>query len=207
MKSCLICDDHAMLRESLAGLVEGSWPQADISIASDYLSAWAAIEAGPDLCITDLSMPGADPSSGISVMRQAAPDTPILVVTGNEDDALLLELFNAGISGFVAKTSQSAIVEAAIRVVLAGESYIPQRILALTAGSSGTSSSASTPRLTVRQGDVLRLIADGKSNKEVARQLDLSPATVKAHAAAAFAVLGATNRMEGVLKAKELGLI
>lgn len=194
----------------MAGLVEGAWPEAVLTIVGDYPSAWKAIESSPDLCITDLSMPGSEPLDGIAHMRSVAPDAPMVVVTGNEDDELLLALFELGISGFVTKTSQSAVIEAAIRVVLAGGTYVPERVLTLSSGRDGSvnlSGVATHARLTERQGDVLKLIAAGMSNKEVARELELSPATVKAHAAAAFAALGVNNRIEGVLKAKELDLI
>ena len=132
-----------------------------------------------------------------------------MVVTGNEDDAVFLELLEAGIAGFVPKTSKSEVIEAAIRLVLAGGRYIPPRIIELAARRHSTTDSAGSAyvRLTERQGDVLRLIASGQTNKEVARGLDLSPATVKAHAAAAIATLGASNRTEAVVKARALGLI
>jgi DNA-binding NarL/FixJ family response regulator len=210
MKTCLICDDHAMMREALAGAVALGWPDAEISQAADFPQAWAAAAAGPDLIISDLVMPGAQPVEGIGRLRAAAPDAPILVVTGNEEDEVLLALFRLGIAGFAPKTSKSAIIEAAIRLVLAGGRYLPPRVAELAArqaGSAGPAPPATVVRLTERQVDVLKLIATGESNKEIARELDLSPATIKAHAAAAMAALGAVNRTEAVVKAREMGLI
>jgi DNA-binding NarL/FixJ family response regulator len=210
MKTCLICDDHAMMREALSGAVAIGWPNAQVIQAVDYPSAWSAAMAGPDLIISDLVMPGAQPVEGIRRLREAAPDTPILVVTGNEEDAVLLALFRLGIAGFAPKTSKSAIIEAAIRLVLAGGSYIPPRIVELAAGATpaaAPAASARGARLTERQVDVLKLIALGQSNKEIARDLDLSPATIKAHTAAAIAALGAVNRTEAVMRAREMRLI
>ena len=209
MKTCLICDDHAMMREALEGAVAIGWPDAVVTQAVDYPTAWSAAMAGPDLIISDLVMPGASPFEGVRRLREAAPDTPILVVTGNEEDEVLLALFRLGIAGFAPKTSKSAIIEAAIRLVLAGGRYLPPRIVELAAGAAPAPASpvARYGRLTERQVDVLKLIALGQSNKEIARDLDLSPATIKAHAAAAMAALGAANRTEAVMKAREMGLI
>jgi DNA-binding NarL/FixJ family response regulator len=209
MKSCLICDDHAMMREALAGAVALGWPDAAVTQAADFPQAWAAAAGGPDLIISDLVMPGAAPVEGIRRLKAAAPASPILVVTGAEEDEVLLALLELGIAGFAPKTSKSAIIEAAIRLVLAGGRYLPPRLVELAverAGGGGKAVSVS-PRLTERQSDVLARIALGRSNKEIARELDLSPATVKAHIAAGLAVLGAANRTEAVVRARELGLI
>lgn len=211
MKTCLICDDHAMMREALAGAVAVGWPDAAVTQAADFPAAWAAAAAGPDLIISDLVMPGAAPVEGVRRLRAAAPAAPILVVTGAEEDEVLLALFELGIAGFAPKTSKSAIIEAAIRLVLAGGRYLPPRVAELAARSGAAADApqpaSGGPRLTERQADVLKLVAAGRSNKEIARELDLSPATIKAHAAAAMAALGAVNRTEAVMKARALGLI
>lgn len=210
MNACLIADDHAMMREALAGAVAIGWPQAIVTLAPDFPAAWAAAAALPDLIISDLVMPGAPPLEGIRRLREIAPDTPILVVTGNEDDATLLALFDLGIAGLAPKTSKSAVIEAAIGLVLAGGRYLPPRVIELASRRGGAAiapAPSSAIRLTQRQLDVLALIARGQSNKEIARELDLSPATVKAHTAAAMAALDASNRTDAVMKARARGLI
>ena len=209
MRSCLIADDHAMMREALGGAVGYSWPQAKVTLANDFPSAWAGAETHPDLIISDLVMPGAPSLEGIRRLREISPGSPILVVTGNEDDQTLLALFHLGIAGFAPKTSESSVIEAIIRLVLAGARYLPPRVMELAAQREGDPPSAAIgrPRLTDRQIDVLRLISAGQSNKQIARELDLSPATIKAHTAAAMAALGAANRAEAVFRASEQGLI
>ena len=212
MKTCLICDDHEMMREALSGTVAMGWPDAEVTQAADYPSAWAAAAGKPDLIISDLVMPGASPVDGVRRLAETAPDTPILVVTGNEDDAVLMALLKLGVAGFAPKTSKSAVIEAAIRLVLAGGRFLPPRLLELATRDAAPAAPRLTPegfaaRLTERQLDVLRLIAAGGSNKEIARDLDLSPATIKAHTAAAIAALGAANRTEAAMRARELGLI
>jgi two-component system, NarL family, nitrate/nitrite response regulator NarL len=205
MKSCLICDDHAMMREAIAGAVRYGWPEAEITQAGDYHAAWAAMASlKPDLCICDLVMPGSTSVAGISRLRDASPDTPILVVTGNEDDETLLALLELGIAGFAPKTSKSALIEAAIQLVRAGGRYLPPRLIAIAGRRGG---SATTARLTDRQRDVLGRIATGKTNKEIARDLNLSPATVKAYTSAAILALGASNRIDAANRAREKGLL
>lgn len=210
MKTCLICDDHVMMREAISGAVKFGWPETHVIQAADYPSAWDAIATfRPDLCISDLVMPGAKPVDGIARLRKNAPDTPILVVTGNEDDATLLALFDLGIAGFAFKTSKSAVIEAAIRLVLAGERYIPERVIALASERNGElrGDRKGHGRLTARQTDVLTRIATGKTNKEIARDLDLSPATVKAHTAAIILALECSNRTDAVYVARGRSLI
>lgn len=201
-----------MMREALVGVIDFNWPDAHVNVAKDFNEAWDAMKEKPDLCITDLSMPGASPIDGIRELRKIAPDTPLLVVTGNEQDSLLLDLYKLGIAGFVTKTSQTAVIEAAIRVVMAGERFMPERILRLAMQGNGpiqpyVDESQHQARLTVRQIETLALVAKGDSTKEIARALDLSPSTVKAHTAAAIAALGATNRTEAVAKAMRIGII
>ncbi|CAM3034332.1 LuxR family transcriptional regulator [Sphingomonas antarctica] len=205
MKQVLVADDHAMMRAALAGMVALGWPDADVTTAEDFTAAVAAA-AGRDLILCDLAMPDMGPVDGIHAVRTAAPDTPLIVVTGQDDDDLLIALFGLGISGFIPKTSDGQVFEAAIRLVLAGGQYLPPRLLAL-AGGRDVPAAVDTSILTARQLDVLRLMAEGISNKEIARRLDLSPATVKAHAAAVFNAMGVGNRTEAAYRARAAGLL
>ena len=208
MKTCLICDDHALMRDALGGAVALGWPDAAIAEAADFPSAWSAAEQLPDLIVSDLMMPGSAPVDGIRQLRHVAPNTPVLVITGSEDDELLLQLFDLGIAGFVPKSSRTPIITAAIQLVLSGGLYLPPALLDLVARRGGNAPTpVQRPRLTPRQSDVLRLIAAGRSNKEIARELDLSPATIKAHTAAAIAALSTANRTEAVVVAQAAGLI
>ncbi|KPF71746.1 hypothetical protein IP88_10530 [alpha proteobacterium AAP81b] len=204
MLRCLIADDHAMMRAALAGAVRFAVPDAEISEVGDFPAAWAAATAtAPGLIVCDLAMPGATPVAGVTRLRALVPACPILVVTGSEEDAVLLALLAADIAGFAPKTSDGAVIEAAIRLVLAGGRFLPPRLAEL---ALGVASAAPPPRLTERQRDILHHIAAGRSNKEIARELDLSPATIKVHAAAAFAALGTDNRHDAVTRARTLGL-
>lgn len=191
-----------------------SWPRAEITLAGDFPSAWSSAAAGPDLILCDLGMPGAGPVEGIRRLREVAPGSPVLVVTGVEDDQILLDMFEIGVAGFIPKVSSPTILELAMRLILAGGHYLPERMIKLTSRLSETSTEppsfvagANFSKLTVRQIEILRMIATGKSNKEIARALCLSPATVKAHVAAVIAALGSANRTEAAFAARNLGVI
>jgi DNA-binding NarL/FixJ family response regulator len=215
MKTCLICDDHVLVREALAGTVQLGWPDARIAQAGDFPAAWALAAAGFDLCIADLMMPGASPLRGIEGLQYAAPAMPILVVTGTEDDAMLLDLLDMGIAGFAPKTASGAIIEAALRLITAGGRYLPPRLADIAATRIDScrvkprrdESAILADRLTDRQMDVLRLVARGLSNKEIARSLALAPSTVKTHLAHIQNCLGAVNRTDASIKARGLNLL
>lgn len=195
-----------MMRDALAGAVRLAYPGVIVTEADDYPSAWAAAAANPDLVLCDLIMPGAGPEEGIAGVQNAAPGVPVLVFTGHEDDALLLRLFRMGVAGLLPKSARSVVVESAIHLVLAGGRYVPRRLVEMS-DLSGAPSEPTNVHLSPRQVEILRAIAMGQTNKEIARTFDLSPATVKAHAAATFLALGVTNRTEAAFKARQRGLI
>lgn len=205
MRSCLIADDHALMRGALAGLVGGRWPDAAIVEAENFASARAIAPTlqAPAIAIVDLDMPGAAPLEGIAQLRDAAPGLPLLVVTGLADDAMMRALLAAGVGGFASKTESPQILLAAIDLVVNGGRYLPPRVAALLIEADV----GQGPRLTARQEDVVRLVAEGRSNKEIAQALGLSPATVKTHVAQAMAAIGAANRTDAAVKARAAGLV
>lgn len=204
MRSCLIADDHALMRSALAGLIARRWPDANIVEAGDFATACDAATAleTPALAIVDLDMPGSEPLAGVEALRAVVPSVPVLIVTGTSDDALMRRLLATGVAGFAHKTESPDVLLAAIELVLAGGRYIPARIANLLEARA----EAPRPLLTARQEDVVRRIAQGRSNKEIALDLGLSPATVKSHVAQAMAAIGATNRTEAAVKARAAGL-
>ena len=203
-----------MMREALVGSVRLAFPGVAIAEAGDFPSAWAAAGQRPDLIMSDLGMPGAGPADGISGLLRAAPAVPVLVVTANEEDVLLLQLFDLGIAGLIPKSATGRIIEAAIRLILAGGRYLPDRVIELASARSGASAlmrpapstGNGTSRLTARQIEVIEKMAQGQTNKEIARSFGISPATVKAHAMAAFMSLGVSTRAEAVGKAQRLAV-
>jgi two-component system, NarL family, nitrate/nitrite response regulator NarL len=200
----LIADDHAMMRSALAGAVAMAAPDASITMAGDFPSAWAA-GPGHDLILCDLLMPGAGPQQGISQLRAAAGEVPLLVVTGSQDDQTMLAILALGVAGFVPKAVSGPVLEAAIRLVMAGGQYLPPRLAALALRQPAPAV-VELP-LTPRQRDVLRAIADGRTTKEIALELGIAPATVKAHTATILDVLGASNRAQAAAIARAAGIL
>ncbi|WP_197041843.1 LuxR C-terminal-related transcriptional regulator [Sandarakinorhabdus oryzae] len=204
MNRCLIADDHPLLLDSLALLIGARWPAAELFTAGNFPEAVAQAARAPDLCIVDLMMPGAEPLAGVLALQAAAPDARLLIVTGSDDDALMLELVAKGIAGFVSKRSPAPLLLAAVELVLAGGRYLPDRLATLAVT---TANRRQDGQVTSRQIEVLVLIAAGLTNKAIAKELGLSPATVKTHVAMAIAAVGATNRTEAAIRAAAAGLI
>lgn len=206
MESCLIADDHPLVREALAGMIATRWPDARIEEAADFPSAWAAAQTqGPRLCLIDLTMPGATPQAGVERLRDLLPEARIVVMTGNDDDAVMLALARGTADGYLQKTESPAVLLSAIELVLAGGRHYPARLAEIAAGAGKQAASERT--LTERQSEVLRCIARGLSNKEIARELGVSPATVKTHVSQALLAVGAANRTEAAVRARDIGLV
>ena len=209
MKSCLICDDHSLVRGAIRGAVAGRWPEASIVEAVDFPSSWELAGRKPDLILTDLDMPGAEPRAGVEELLRMSGGAPVIVITGSHDDDLLLDLLSMGVAGFLPKTGEVEVMLAAIALVLAGGRYLPPRVAELLAGKSSDKSNQPSAdwHLTDRQLSVLRLVAQGSSNKEIALALGLSPATVKTHVAQVLATIDAKNRTDAASKARLAGLV
>lgn len=202
----LICDDHPMVRQSLAATVRGLWPETELLEAPDFPSAWAFAAREPDLILADLGMPGATPIEGVRELLARAPDARCLVVTGSDEDASAAELAGIGVDGLVRKTATPAMIEAAIALVARGGRYMPAHIMAVPV-SRPAAVARDTVALTDRQRDVLQRMAEGRSNKEIGRELGIAPDTVKSHVSQIFGVLGAVNRADACMKGKSLGVI
>ena len=214
----VICDDHPLVGQALAMPVETGF-DARVTLATSFQQALDTVQrgGGTDLCIVDYHIPGEDSAAGLARLRQAIGAGKLLVFSGSESDDDLRIALASGADGFLPKSSPPEVIEAAVRLVLAGGRYIPQRVQELAfAGLPAARAVAPPPEvapplrpgpLTERQSTVLELLATGLSNKEIARQLGISPATVKAHIAQISALLKAHNRTEAVANAHLAGLI
>jgi DNA-binding NarL/FixJ family response regulator len=206
----LIADDHPLFRKGLRILL-GAVP--DFALVGEAETGQTAVarslELQPDVVLMDLQMPG---GSGIEATREivaASPTTKILVVTLFEDDDSVFAALRAGARGYVLKDTDEEELIRAIRAVGHGEAIfgpaVASRVLAFFA--AGRSDAPRLfPTLTEREGEILRLMARGKSNATIADELYLSPKTVANHVSNIFAKLQVADRAEAIIRARDAGL-
>jgi two-component system response regulator NreC len=197
----LLADDHVTVRHGLKLLIDGQPDMKVISEASDGRSAvQKALELKPDVVVMDISMPGMNGLLATRALKERQPDAAIVTLTRHGDDAYLQELLRAGVSGYVLKQSAPAELLQAIRAAAAGGQYLDSTLTPrITAGflaKDGKGESKSGGAISQREADVLRLIASGYSNKEIAGRLVLSVKTVEAHKANAMRKLGLNGRID-----------
>lgn len=196
----LLADDHVTVRHGLKLLIEAQPDMKVVAEASDGASAIKqALALKPDVIVMDISMPGMNGLVATRKLKKQHPGAAIVTLTRHGDDAYLQELLRAGVSGYVLKQSAPAELLQAIRAAAAGGQYLDSTLTArVTAGFLGREGKGvkSGAALTDREADVLRLIAAGYSNKEIAGRLSLSVKTVEAHKANAMRKLGLTGRID-----------
>ena len=203
----LIADDHNLIREGIKLVLNRLMGSVDIMEADNFDDTHNIVTANTDLdlIVMDLFMPGMSGTQGVSIVRNTAPVSPIIVLSMSEDTNHMREALNYGANGYIPKSSKSSILTNAINLVLGGGIYIPPEMLD-TLSDTG-SNDDKKPQLTKRQTEVLNLIAQGRTNKEIARILDISDATVKSHTMTIFRQLGAENRTQAVHHAQQFNLI
>lgn len=203
----LLADDHEMIRmamrTALTPLAEWiDWHEA--SSAAEVLATLASRSDELDLALLDFNMPGANGTGWIEQLRTAHPTLPLIVVSAEESPDLVRSLIGCGVSGFIPKSDSAAVIRQAVMLVLSGGTYAPLRLLSSRAqGFGGDGKCGGMTGLTPRQLDVLQLLARGLPNKLIARELDLSEATVKVHLLAIFRTLDVHNRTEAVIAAQK----
>jgi DNA-binding NarL/FixJ family response regulator len=199
------------MRPIVAQLAEGG--TAVVYEASGYSEALDSIAAHPnlDLVLLDLRMPDVSGFAALADIAERRPDLPVVVMTGEEDAALVRAAFDHGALGFIPKSSAPRLIlNACARP--AGGTYVPSQIMASVPAAPAPPpqrlDDATTERLgiTPRQADVLALLLAGKSNKLISRELTLAEGTVKNHVAAVLKALGVDTRVQAVIAASRLGL-
>lgn len=207
MKTLLV-DDHGLFREGLAMLITQGFAQLQLLQAGDLAEALGQLQAHPDteLLLLDLALPDSAGASGLLRLREHAPQLKIVVLSADDAPATVLAAIDAGAAGFIPKTARSGVMQQALRTVLAGGVYLPPALLLGPRTELGTDAADAVAGLTPRQTDVLRLLIEGKPNKLICRELELSESTVKTHLASIFRRLGASSRTQAVVAAARLGL-
>jgi DNA-binding NarL/FixJ family response regulator len=200
----LIADDHPLVRDALARTVRKLADVVAVHEVGDLDALLNLARAGgADLALIDLNMPGMNGISGLVRLREAAPTLPVVVASGQEDATTIRSVLAAGAVGFIPKSEKSEFLLSALRLVQAGGTYVPARLLE---AAPGVAVPAAASELTPRQLDVLRCLMRGEPNKLIARELGLTEGTVKIHIAAILRALQARNRTEAVVRARSLGI-
>lgn len=214
MKTLLV-DDHGLFRDGLAMLITQGFAQLELQQAGDIAEALRQLQTHPDteLLLLDLALPDSAGTSGLMRLREHAPQVTIVVLSADESPETVLAAIDAGAAGFIPKTARSGVMQQALRTVLAGGVYLPPAmLLAPRAEAAAVALDPAPPDadavtgLTPRQTEVLRLLIEGKPNKLICRELELSESTVKTHLASIFRRLGASSRTQAVVAAARLGL-
>ena len=196
----LLADDHVVVRQGLKLVIEGQKDMVVVSEAGDGASAiQQAQELKPDVVIMDISMPGMNGLVATRTLKRVLPNCVVVTLTRHGDDAYLQELMRAGASAYVLKQSAPLELITAIRTCASGGQYLDSALTARVTGFLGRDGrkphqTGVTP--SDRESEVLRLIAAGYSNKEIAAQLELSVKTVEVHKANASRKLGLKGRID-----------
>ena len=211
MTKVLIADDHAIVRTGLRTLLSS---EQAFNLVGEATGGYETIEMvadfSPDILVLDLSMPDLD---GIEVTKKLVPEYPnlkILILTLHEDDALLREAIKSGASGYILKRAAESELISAIQIVMRGDLYVDPsmlRSLIEEKPKAARSELESVEPLTPREIDVLKLIVQGYTNRQIGVELNISVRTVEGHRANLSGKLGLRNRVELVRYAREHGLL
>lgn len=208
----LVIDDHPVVRDGLAALLRQLGPEVAVLLAEGVSQGLGLADVHPDLdvVILDLAMPGSDGFAALHEFGRLQPQLPVVVLSSSEDPRDVRRALASGALGYIPKSAPPRTILAAVQFVLAGNVYVPT-LLAQDTATRDEAGDYSFPKsavsLTSRQIDVLRLLCEGRSNKEIGRMLGVSQKTVKVHVTAIFKALNVANRVQAAAVADKAGLI
>lgn len=199
----LIADDHPLYRDALSMLVQQLSDDVSITTASCYDEVIELVRAEqmPDLILVDLHMPGIHAWQGISTLRELCPDIPLVVISSSESEEEHSKAIEYGAQGFIPKSLEGKSLVNALRLI------VENGITISPVAKNPMPPKPAAAKLTNRQHEVLQLLANGESNKLIARNLGLSEGTVKLHVRAVFTALNVSNRTQAVVTGEKLGLV
>jgi DNA-binding NarL/FixJ family response regulator len=219
----LIVDDHPLYREALMGAVAAACPDAALFAADSVAQLFDQLDRHPrvDLLLLDLNLPGAYGFNALAHLRGSHPELPVIVVSASDDARTMRQALAFGAQGFVSKSSDASTIGHSVRAVLRGERVLPLGLGSVReTGAEAATLDAPTldaaldvgalevaqriAQLTPQQFRVLGMLCAGRLNKQIAHELEITEATVKAHMTAIFRKLGAANRTQAVLLASRL---
>ena len=201
----VIADDHPLFRGAMREAISGLLEKVDIAEAGTFDDVVELLSSDVDLVLLDLAMPGVRGFSGLMYMRAQYPSVPVIVVSANDDPTAIRRCMEFGASGFIPKTLGVDTIRAAISRVLGGGVWAPPDV-DLSAGSDSEAAEliGRMATLTPQQVRVLMMLSEGLLNKQIAYQLGVSEATVKAHVSAILQKLGVESRTQAVIAAAKI---
>lgn len=203
----LVADDHPIVRAGLVGLLQA---EDDIDVVGTATTGVEAVEQAlaqrPDIVLMDLRMPELDGTAATAEIRAVAPEVKVVILTTYESDDAILSGVEAGASGYLLKAAPEQELLAGVRAVAAGEVALAPRVAAMLVNRVSKPTTP-TVALSPRELDVLRLVADGLSNRAIGERLFVGESTVKTHLLHVFTKLEVSDRTRAVTRAMELGLL
>ena len=203
MLEILVADDHKLLREGLKPFLRELGNDVSILEAADFGETIAAAAAARELqlILLDLSMPGMNGMRGVEALHGEHPDVPLVILSGDSRRETVLSAVQAGASGFISKTVSGVAMVNALRLVLSGETYLPSSAIAdedYGADSGNGRPPSPLTGLSPRDREILALVVEGLTNKEIGRRIGLQEVTIKAHLRSLYRRIGAANRAQAV---------
>lgn len=201
----LIADDHALFRAGVRELINNAVPDAAILESDSYQHTQEQLEGDNTiyLALVDLCMPGMNGFDSLADLLNVRPEVPFVVLSASTNPDDIRACFDCGVMGYIPKAETAAVIESALKLVLAGGVYVPPLVLN-TESRCRTDIILAAQKLTEKQNSVLDCMVKGRSNKEIARELHMSEATVKAHVTGIFKNLNVSNRTQAVLCVNQL---
>ncbi|NNE87651.1 MAG: response regulator transcription factor [Silicimonas sp.] len=197
----LIADDHDLVRDTIAMFLEAEGMAEIVSVEDLDAAIKATDETGSfDLVLLDFNMPGMDGLQGLERMKEANDNQPVAILSGTASPQIAKDAIAAGAAGFVPKTMGAKSMVSAIRFMAAGETFMPYEFMQQVDAKT-------VANLTERETEVLRGLCEGKSNKEIARVLDLQEVTIKLHVKTLCRKLDAKNRTQAAMIARDRKLV
>lgn len=201
----VIADDHALVRELLERQIQDLGDDVQVLQAGTLQQVLELLPGAGrlDLILLDLRMPGMNGFAGLQAVRQARPEVPVAMLSGQVDPQTIREALQAGAAGYLPKTMRAAGMLNALRLILAGERFIPDT--ALGPGEPWVPVAADAGELSRREQDVIKLLMRGHTNKEIARGLEIEEVTVALHLRSVYRKLNVRNRTQAVRLLLERG--
>jgi len=209
-ETVIVADDHPLFRTAIREALASGQAQATFLEADSLDSLQALVEQHDevDLVLLDLHMPGVHGFAGLIYLCKHYPSVPVVIISANEDPATIRRALSHGAAGFIPKSSSIEEIGAAIEAILMGESWTPQQLANDLPGKNESEQELAerVSRLTPQQHKVLMLMMQGLLNKQIAHELDVSEATIKAHVTAIMNKLEVSNRTQAVVAAARLNV-